>query len=69
MVTLTFYGGINEIGGNKVLLEDNGTRIFLDFGMSFGPPAPIEIPILLTGIAVGIVFMILIVIERRTGTQ
>ena len=36
MVTLTFYGGINEIGGNKVLLEDNGTRIFLDFGMSFG---------------------------------
>ena len=36
LVTVTFYGGINEIGGNKVLLEDNGTRIFLDFGMSFG---------------------------------
>ncbi|MCD6468071.1 MAG: MBL fold metallo-hydrolase [Thermoplasmata archaeon] len=36
MVTLTFYGGIREIGGNKVLLEDSGTKIFLDFGMSFG---------------------------------
>jgi hypothetical protein len=28
--SLTFYGGINEIGGNQVLLEDRGTRIFLD---------------------------------------
>ena len=36
MVKLTFYGGINEIGGNKILLEDQGTRIFLDFGKSFG---------------------------------
>lgn len=35
VVKLTFYGGINEIGGNKILLEDNGTKIFLDFGMSF----------------------------------
>lgn len=33
--TLTFYGGVNEIGGNKILLQDRGTRIFLDFGMSF----------------------------------
>ena len=32
---LTFYGGIGEIGGNKVLLEDRKTRIFLDFGQSF----------------------------------
>ena len=36
MTKLTFYGGVNEIGGNKILLEDNGTKIFLDFGMSFG---------------------------------
>jgi ribonuclease J len=35
MVKLTFYGGVNEIGGNKVLLEDKKTRIFLDFGKSF----------------------------------
>ena len=35
MTTLTFYGGVNEIGGNKILLEDNGTKIFLDFGMPF----------------------------------
>ena len=32
---LTFYGGVNEIGGNKILLEDHGTRVFFDFGMSF----------------------------------
>lgn len=35
LVKLTFYGGVNEIGGNKILLEDNNTKIFLDFGMSF----------------------------------
>jgi ribonuclease J len=35
MVKLTFYGGVNEIGGNKILLEDKGTKIFLDFGQSF----------------------------------
>ena len=35
MTSLTFYGGVGEIGGNKILLEDRGTRIFLDFGMSF----------------------------------
>ena len=36
MTSLTFYGGVNEIGGNKILLEDKDTKIFLDFGMSFG---------------------------------
>jgi ribonuclease J len=35
MTCLTFYGGVNEIGGNKILLEDQETNIFLDFGMSF----------------------------------
>ena len=35
MTSLTFYGGINEIGGNKILVEDKKTRIFLDFGQSF----------------------------------
>ena len=33
---VTFYGGINEIGVNKFLVEDKGTRIFLDFGMQMG---------------------------------
>lgn len=33
---ITFYGGIKEIGGNKFLIEDKGTRIFLDFGMQMG---------------------------------
>jgi len=35
VVKLTFFGGVEEIGGNKTLLEDNGTKIFLDFGMGF----------------------------------
>ncbi len=35
MVSLTFFGGIDEIGGNKILIEDKKTRIFLDFGQSF----------------------------------
>ena len=35
MTSLTFYGGVNEIGGNKILLEDKDTKIFLDFGKSF----------------------------------
>ena len=33
---LTFHGGVNEIGGNKILLQDRDTRVFFDFGMSFG---------------------------------
>lgn len=32
---LNFYGGVAEIGGNKLLLEDKDTRIMLDFGMSY----------------------------------
>jgi len=35
MTSLTFYGGVNEIGGNKILLEDKDTKVFLDFGKSF----------------------------------
>jgi ribonuclease J len=33
---LSFYGGVEEIGGNKLLLETGRTRVFLDFGLSFG---------------------------------
>ncbi len=32
---ITLYGGVNEVGGNKILLDDGESRIFLDFGMSF----------------------------------
>ena len=35
MVKLIFYGGVNEIGGNKILLEHKDTRVFFDFGQSF----------------------------------
>ncbi len=35
-IRLTFYCGVNEVGGNKVLLEDFGyeVKIFLDFGVN-----------------------------------
>ncbi|MFZ5768633.1 MAG: MBL fold metallo-hydrolase [Bacillota bacterium] len=35
-VSVTCYGGIGEIGGNKILLEDGQHRLFFDFGRSFG---------------------------------
>lgn len=43
-MTFSFYGGVNEIGGNKILVDDknsshssdeNVSSLFLDFGMSF----------------------------------
>jgi ribonuclease J len=36
MTTITIYGGIGGIGGNKILLEDRDTKVWLDFGQSFG---------------------------------
>lgn len=35
-VKITLYGGVNEIGGNKFLVEDGDDRILLDFGTSIG---------------------------------
>ena len=35
-VSTTCYGGINVIGGNKLLLEDGNTLLFFDFGIAFG---------------------------------
>lgn len=35
MTNLDFYGGVDEIGGNKILTSTPETSIFLDFGMSF----------------------------------
>ena len=35
MTSITFHGGVNDIGGNKFLVEDKGTTILIDFGMSF----------------------------------
>ncbi len=32
---LTCYGGVGEIGGNKFLLEDKGSKVLLDFGAGF----------------------------------
>lgn len=36
MVSITVYSGVNQIGGNKILLEDKDTRVFFDFGEPFG---------------------------------
>ncbi len=36
MNEITFYGGVGEIGGNKILLKSPETKVFLDFGKSFG---------------------------------
>ena len=30
MTSLTFYGGACEIGGNKILLEDKGVKVFMN---------------------------------------
>lgn len=35
MAVITPYGAVNEIGGNKILVEDGKDRILLDFGMPF----------------------------------
>jgi len=39
MVRLTAYGGVFEIGGNKILIQDRDTKVFLDFGVSFNAEA------------------------------
>jgi ribonuclease J len=33
--TLTCYGAVGKIGGNKILLEDGDARLFFDFGIDF----------------------------------
>ena len=35
MLELTFYGGVREIGGTKILLRTDGGSVFLDFGKDF----------------------------------
>jgi ribonuclease J len=37
--SLTCYGGVGEIGGNKFLLEDRGVKVLLDFGAGFSDGA------------------------------
>jgi ribonuclease J len=36
MPRITCYDGVNCIGGNKILLEDGGSKLFFDFGKNFG---------------------------------
>ncbi len=39
MARVSVLGGVGEIGGNKILVEDKGTRVLLDFGMSISQRA------------------------------
>lgn len=34
-MSLTCYGGVDEIGGNKIIVRDGDTRFSFDFGTSF----------------------------------
>jgi len=36
MTQITFYGGVEEIGGNKILVESSAGTIILDFGRRMG---------------------------------
>lgn len=36
MAKLTFYGGVDEIGGNKILLQTDNGSVLLDFGRRMG---------------------------------
>ncbi len=33
---ITCFGGVREIGGNKILIEDSGSSLLLDFGLPMG---------------------------------
>lgn len=47
MVNIQFFGGVEEIGGNKIFINQGETNIFLDFGMSFNKEgAFFEFPLL-----------------------
>lgn len=35
MTKIIFYGGVSEIGGNKILIKDRGTSVMFDWGYSF----------------------------------
>jgi ribonuclease J len=35
LTSLRFLGGTGEIGGNKILLTESGSKVFLDFGKSY----------------------------------
>ena len=35
--TVRFHGGVGEIGGNKIVVEDGPEKILFDFGPSFSP--------------------------------
>jgi mRNA degradation ribonuclease J1/J2 len=36
MASVTFYGGVEEIGGNKVLVKTENGSVLLDFGRRMG---------------------------------
>lgn len=39
MANISFWGGVGVIGSSKVLIEQDGWRVLLDFGLDFSPGA------------------------------
>ncbi len=37
MVKVSFWGGVGVIGSSKILIEDDGWRVLLDFGLDYHP--------------------------------
>ncbi|MCX8179420.1 MAG: MBL fold metallo-hydrolase [Candidatus Aenigmarchaeota archaeon] len=35
MTVIKIFGGLNEIGGNKIFIQTSATKFFIDFGLSF----------------------------------
>ncbi|MBD3229982.1 MAG: hypothetical protein GF329_17500 [Candidatus Lokiarchaeota archaeon] len=38
-MSIILYGGVNQIGGNKILIKDSGESLLFDFGLSFSDRA------------------------------
>lgn len=36
MTSLSFYGGVGEIGGNKIKVDGKKNSFLFDFGLAFG---------------------------------
>lgn len=46
MATIRFWGGVGVIGSSKVMIEQDGFRLLLDFGVEFAPePALLRHPV------------------------
>ena len=56
------YYNISLDGQNMILQA-------IEFGMNYTPTVPYEIPIVLSGLVIGTIFIVLIIFEKRTSSQ